>query len=101
MQKSCDLGAHFADLEKQIQLNLDLELAKTNLQKAKDEAAGMKNLSTDLFLNRVLFPFSEPSVISFRNNEPGSGKEGFGPCSRTESSIRENSTRRPEAGLSR
>nr|XP_020153410.1 nucleolar and coiled-body phosphoprotein 1-like [Aegilops tauschii subsp. strangulata] len=39
-QKSCELGARFADLEqKQIQLNLDLELAKTNLQKAKDDAA--------------------------------------------------------------
>nr|XP_020197179.1 rab11 family-interacting protein 4B-like [Aegilops tauschii subsp. strangulata] len=42
--KSCELGAHFADLEqKQIQLNLDLELAKTNLHKAKDEAAETMN----------------------------------------------------------
>ncbi|XP_037454646.1 uncharacterized protein LOC119324988 isoform X2 [Triticum dicoccoides] len=40
VQKSCELGARFADLEqKQIQLNLDLELAKENLQKAKDDAA--------------------------------------------------------------
>nr|XP_045084547.1 nucleolar and coiled-body phosphoprotein 1-like [Aegilops tauschii subsp. strangulata] len=38
--RSCELGAQFADLEqKQIQLNLDLELAKENLQKAKDDAA--------------------------------------------------------------
>ena len=42
--KSCDLGARFADLEKQqIQLNLDLELAKTELQKAKDDAAEKLN----------------------------------------------------------
>nr|XP_020181508.1 transcription initiation factor IIF subunit alpha-like [Aegilops tauschii subsp. strangulata] len=42
VQKSCELGAQFAKLErKQIQLNLDLELAKQNLQKAKDEAAAM------------------------------------------------------------
>jgi len=31
--------------KKQIQLNLDLELAKTNLQKAKDEAAGKRKLA--------------------------------------------------------
>nr|XP_020156524.1 uncharacterized protein LOC109741851 [Aegilops tauschii subsp. strangulata] len=44
VQKSCELGAHFADLEKkQIQLNLDLELAKTNLQKTKDEATKTLN----------------------------------------------------------
>nr|XP_040244020.1 uncharacterized protein LOC109762025 [Aegilops tauschii subsp. strangulata] len=44
VQKSCELGARFADLEqKQIQLNLDLELAKTNLQKAKEEAAETMN----------------------------------------------------------
>ena len=48
--------------QKQIQLNLDPELAKTNLQKAKDDAAGMENLSTGspaifpfLFLTRMLF----------------------------------------------
>ena len=62
--------------QKQIQLNLDLELAKENLQKANDDAAGMKNLSTDSLLNRVLFPSSEPSVISFRKNETGFGEEG-------------------------
>ncbi|XBJ25693.1 hypothetical protein VPH35_003284 [Triticum aestivum] len=40
VQKSCDLGARFADLEKQqIQLNLDLELARTELQKVRDCAA--------------------------------------------------------------
>nr|XP_040251980.1 dynactin subunit 1-like [Aegilops tauschii subsp. strangulata] len=40
VQKSCELGAQFVDLEKkQVQLNLDLELAKENLQKAKDETA--------------------------------------------------------------
>ncbi|XBJ25100.1 hypothetical protein VPH35_002829 [Triticum aestivum] len=40
VQKSCDLGARFADLEKQqIQLNLDLELARTELQKVRDGAA--------------------------------------------------------------
>ena len=43
LQKSCDLGARFADLEKQqIQLSLDLELAQQNLKKAQDEAAGME-----------------------------------------------------------
>nr|XP_020168418.1 serine/arginine repetitive matrix protein 1-like [Aegilops tauschii subsp. strangulata] len=43
-QKSCELGARFADLEqKQIQLNLDLELAKTTLQKAKDKVAETMN----------------------------------------------------------
>nr|XP_020170366.1 uncharacterized protein LOC109755900 [Aegilops tauschii subsp. strangulata] len=40
VQKSCELGARFADLEqKQIQRNLDLELAKENLQEAKDDVA--------------------------------------------------------------
>ena len=49
LQKSCDLGARFADLEKQqIQLNLDLELAKTELQWVKDDATGKMNLSTGL-----------------------------------------------------
>nr|XP_040252606.1 uncharacterized protein LOC120969437 [Aegilops tauschii subsp. strangulata] len=44
VQKSCALGARFADLEqKQIQLNLDLELAKTNLHKTKEEAAETMN----------------------------------------------------------
>ena len=62
--------------QKQIQLNLDLELAKENLQKANDDAAGMENLSTDSFLNRILFPSFELSVISFRKNEAGSGSEG-------------------------
>ena len=65
LQRSCELGARFADLEKkQIQLNLDLALAKENLQKAKDETAGMggKNLPTValvifffLLLNQILF----------------------------------------------
>ncbi|XP_073354657.1 uncharacterized protein [Aegilops tauschii subsp. strangulata] len=42
VKKSCELGAQFAELEKkQISLNLDLELAKKNLQKAKDDAAAM------------------------------------------------------------
>ena len=60
---SCALGVRFAELDqKQIRLNLDLELAKQNLQKAKDEAAAMggNNLSTVCFasftyrfLNRV------------------------------------------------
>ncbi|XP_037416592.1 uncharacterized protein LOC119279467 [Triticum dicoccoides] len=37
VKKSCELGAQYAKLEKkQISLNLDLELAKKNLQKAKD-----------------------------------------------------------------
>ena len=62
--------------KKQIQLNLDLELAKVNLQKAKDDAAGMENLTIDSFLNRVLFPSSESSVISFRKNETCFGEEG-------------------------
>ena len=55
--------AQCAELEqKQIQLNLDLELAKQNLQKAQDEAAvmGGNNLST---ARLVIFSFSsfEPS----------------------------------------
>ncbi|XBH64723.1 hypothetical protein VPH35_118431 [Triticum aestivum] len=42
VRKSCELGTKFADLEKkQIQLNLDLELAKENLKKAQDEAVVM------------------------------------------------------------
>nr|XP_020181199.1 aspartic and glutamic acid-rich protein-like [Aegilops tauschii subsp. strangulata] len=42
VHKSCELGTKFADLEKkQIQLNLDLELAKENLKKAQDEVAVM------------------------------------------------------------
>ena len=56
-QKSCELGARFAELEKkQISLNLDLELAKKNLQKAKDEAAAMggNNSST---VHLIVFPF--------------------------------------------
>ena len=58
LQKSCDLGARFAVLEKQqIQLNLDLELAKTELQKAKDDAAGKEDLSTEFSLNRISFCF--------------------------------------------
>ncbi|XBI11375.1 hypothetical protein VPH35_138452 [Triticum aestivum] len=40
--KSCEIGTKFANLEKkQIQLNLDLELAKENLKKAQDEVAVM------------------------------------------------------------
>lgn len=43
VQKSCELISQFAEFErKQIQLNLDLELAKKNLQKAKDETTGME-----------------------------------------------------------
>ena len=41
--------ARYTELEnKQIQLNLDLKLAKENIQKAKDEAKGMagENLTT-------------------------------------------------------
>ncbi|XBI07692.1 hypothetical protein VPH35_135554 [Triticum aestivum] len=39
VRKACELGTKYADLEKkQIQLNLDLELAKENLKKARDEA---------------------------------------------------------------
>ena len=41
MQKSCEFGAKFADLEKkQIQLNLDLQLARDHLRKTQDDAAG-------------------------------------------------------------
>nr|XP_020163764.1 uncharacterized protein LOC109749191 [Aegilops tauschii subsp. strangulata] len=44
VQRSCELGARFVDLEqKQIQLNLDLGLAKENLQKAKDDAVEKMN----------------------------------------------------------
>ena len=59
-QKSCDLGGQFAELEqKQIQLNLDLELAKQNLQKAQDEAAAMggNNLSTVCLTSFFSLPF--------------------------------------------
>ena len=46
LQKSCDLGTRLADLEKQqIQMNLDLELARTELQKVRDGAAGKTALS--------------------------------------------------------
>ena len=39
--------SEFADLEKQqTQLNLDLELARTELQKVRDGAAGKTTLST-------------------------------------------------------
>ena len=42
LQKSCELVAQLADLkDKQIQLNLDLQFAQENVQKAKDEAKGM------------------------------------------------------------
>ena len=78
MQKSCELGAHFSELEKkQIQLNLDLELAKENLQKAKDEAAAMggNNLSTVClvifsfhFLNRVT-PLEQMCVVKTDNSK--------------------------------
>ena len=57
MSKSCELGAQFAELErKQIQLSLYLELAKQNLQKAKDEetAMGGNNLS---IVRLVIFSF--------------------------------------------
>ena len=76
MQKSCEFGAKFADLEqKQIQLNLDLELAKQNLQKAKDEATAMRGnyLSTVCFasftfclLNRVT-PLEQMCVVRIDN----------------------------------
>ena len=43
---------------------------------------------------QVAFVFSyELIVVSFRENEPGSGEEGSGPCSCAESSRRENCTR--------
>ncbi|XBI12103.1 hypothetical protein VPH35_139019 [Triticum aestivum] len=55
IQKSCDLGARFTDMErKQIQLNLDLELAKENLQKAKDEAATMGDKMKQALEQKVL-----------------------------------------------
>ena len=78
LQKSCDLETKFADLErKQVQLNLDLELAKENLQKAKDEAATMggKTLSTvhlAIFsfrlLNRVT-PLEQMCVVKTDNSK--------------------------------
>ena len=47
LQKSCELVARYTELEKQkIQLNLDLELARTELQKVRDGAAGKTTLST-------------------------------------------------------
>ena len=47
LQKSCKLVARYTELEKQkIQLNLDLELARTELQKVRDGAAGKTTLST-------------------------------------------------------
>ena len=48
--------------QKQIHLNLDLELAKTNLQKAQDDAAGMGNLPTD---SPAIFPFLFLTRMSF------------------------------------
>ena len=62
-QKACEIGTKFADLENtQIQLSLDLELAKKNLKKAQDEATAMggNNLST---ARLAIFSFSsfEPS----------------------------------------
>nr|XP_040258694.1 uncharacterized protein LOC120975995 [Aegilops tauschii subsp. strangulata] len=49
VQKSCDLGAQHSTLNKQqINLNLDLELAKKNLKTARDEVAAM-----GVTLNRV------------------------------------------------
>ena len=46
LQKSCELVARYTELEKQkIQLNLDLELARTELQKVRDGAAGKATLS--------------------------------------------------------
>jgi hypothetical protein len=61
--------------QKQIQLNLDLELAQNNLQKAKDDAAGKESLSTG---SLAIFspPFSDSNVILSRNNETGFGEEG-------------------------
>ena len=59
MQKSCEIGTKFADLEKkQIELNLDLELAKKNLKTARDEVAAMGgNQSSTVFLTAGTFPF--------------------------------------------
>uniref|UniRef100_A0A8R7VAX4 Uncharacterized protein n=1 Tax=Triticum urartu TaxID=4572 RepID=A0A8R7VAX4_TRIUA len=43
VQKSCELISQFAEFErKQIQLNLDLDLAKQNFQKAKDKTTSME-----------------------------------------------------------
>ena len=43
--------------KQQIQLNLDLELAKTELQKAKDDATGKEDMSTEFSLNWISFCF--------------------------------------------
>lgn len=67
LQKSCDLGAQFSELEKkQISLNFDLELAKKNLKKAQDEATTMggKHSSTVHLMTLSLslfFSLFEPS----------------------------------------
>ena len=53
-----------------------MELAKTNLQKAKDEAAGMKNF-VDYFSCQLLHLFSDSNVALFRNYETGFGEEGL------------------------
>jgi hypothetical protein len=78
LQKSCEFGAQFAELQKkQIQLNLDLELAKENLQKAKDEVAAMggNNLPTACLatfsfrlLNRVT-PLEQMCVVKTDNSK--------------------------------
>ncbi|XP_048547408.1 uncharacterized protein LOC125541634 [Triticum urartu] len=48
LRKSCELGTKFAYLEKkQIKLNLDLELAKKNLKKARDEATAMGDVRSE------------------------------------------------------
>ena len=47
LQKSCELVARYTELEKQkIQLNLDLELARTELQKVRDGVVGKTILSS-------------------------------------------------------
>jgi hypothetical protein len=78
LQKSCEFGAQFAELKKkQVQLSLDLELAKENLQKAKDEAAAMggNNLPTVCLaifsfrlLNRVT-PLEQMCVVKTDNSK--------------------------------
>ena len=64
MQKSCELAARYAELDKQkIQLDLDLELARTELQKVREGAAGKATLSTD-FVFRLEHSFAVSDSIT-------------------------------------
>ena len=69
-QKSCELGTRYADLEKEkAKLQLDLELAQRNLERAQTDlkASGGKFcwLSTPLFISSIFEP-SDPTRTDVR-----------------------------------